>query len=63
MGMSGSNVPPELKINIGNIVSTVVNHYDGKGGGSLDYGQGFISKSDIRESDIFNDIKQAFPKK
>ncbi|MFX1457303.1 MAG: alanine--tRNA ligase, partial [Promethearchaeota archaeon] len=40
MGMLGSKVSLDSEINIGKIVSNVVEHFGGKGGGSLDYGQG-----------------------
>jgi len=60
MGMSGSKLPLELDINIGNIVSTVVEHYSGKGGGKYDFGQGFITKKGVNSTDVLNHIKDKY---
>ncbi len=57
MGMSGKKPSKELDFNIGNFVRECVLNFGGKGGGSKDYGQGFIAKKDLKVEEILNYIK------
>jgi len=60
MGMSGSRLSRESGINIGKIVSAIVKHYNGKGGGKNDFGQGFITKKGITSADVLQHIKDKY---
>ena len=60
MGMSGRSISLKSDINIGNIVSKTVKHFDGKGGGKNDFGQGFITKKGISLVDIIQYIKENY---
>ncbi|MFX0037807.1 MAG: alanine--tRNA ligase [Promethearchaeota archaeon] len=60
MGMSGSKLSIDADINIGNIVSKVVNHYGGKGGGNSDFGQGSITKKGVNSADVLQFIKDNY---
>ncbi|MFW9972464.1 MAG: alanine--tRNA ligase [Candidatus Odinarchaeota archaeon] len=60
MGMRGNKLSMDLDVNIGKIVSTVVEHYGGKGGGKSDFGQGLISKTGIKADDVLNHIKNTY---
>ncbi len=57
MGMSGNELSLDENINIGNTVSTTVRHYDGKGGGPTDFGQGLISKKGVTSADVIQHIR------
>ncbi len=60
MGMSGSKLSLDSDINIGDIVSTTVKHYDGSGGGSSDFGQGFITKRGVTSAYVLKRIKDIY---
>ncbi len=60
MGMSGSNLSLDSDINIGNIVSSVVEYYGGKGGGKSDFGQGFITKKGVKTSNVLNHVRDNY---
>ncbi|MBY8984085.1 MAG: alanine--tRNA ligase [Candidatus Lokiarchaeota archaeon] len=49
LGMIGSKPAQESKFNIGDFIKDLVTHYNGKGGGNKDYGQGVIEKFSLDE--------------
>jgi len=49
LGMSGSKPAQESKFNIGEFIKESVTHFNGKGGGKKDYGQGLIENFAIDE--------------
>ncbi|TFF89273.1 MAG: hypothetical protein EU548_07750, partial [Promethearchaeota archaeon] len=61
MGMVGERPSEKLEFNMGNFISKCVSQFGGKGGGRKDFGQGFISRNDLKINDIVNYIeKQLF---
>ncbi|TFG24330.1 MAG: alanine--tRNA ligase [Promethearchaeota archaeon] len=58
MGMLGVRPSEKLEFNMGNFVSKCVSQFGGKGGGRKDFGQGFISRNDLKVDDIINYIKK-----
>jgi len=60
MGMSGRKLSLKSDINIGSIVSKTVKHFNGKGGGKNDFGQGFITKKGISSEDVLQHIKDNY---
>jgi alanyl-tRNA synthetase len=58
LGMGSKNIVNDLNLNIGEFVKGVVEQFGGKGGGSLDYGQGLIDIMDTNLSDVINKIKE-----
>ena len=49
LGMIGSQPAQESEFNIGGFIKEVVTHFNGKGGGNKDYGQGLIDDFNIDE--------------
>jgi alanyl-tRNA synthetase len=49
LGMSGSKPTLESEFNIGDFIKKSVTHFNGKGGGKKDYGQGLIDNFSIDE--------------
>ncbi len=60
MAMSGRNLLLKSDINIGTIVSKTVKHFNGKGGGKADFGQGFITKKGVSSVKVLQHIKENF---
>ena len=60
MGMSGQKLSLKSDINIGSIVSKTVKHFNGKGGGKNDFGQGFITEKGISSTDVLQHIKNNY---
>lgn len=60
MAMAGSNLSMKSDINIGSIISKTVKHYDGKGGGKDDFGQGSIPKKEVSSKNVFQYIKENY---
>jgi len=60
MGMAGSKISLNPEINIGDIIRNTVSHFNGKGGGKNDYGQGFISSKGINSKEILKYIKENY---
>lgn len=60
LGMLGKKPSEELNYNLGQFIKDLVAKFGGKGGGSPDYGQGFISKSDITVEEILPYIEKEF---
>jgi len=60
MGMSGNKLSLDSDINIGDIISTTAKYYDGNGGGTSDYGQGFITKKGTTSADVLRHIKDIY---
>ncbi len=62
MGMSGSKSSIESDINIGNIVSAIKKHFNGKGGGKNDFGQVLITKKGVTSAEVLQYIKNNYIK-
>ncbi|MGM0470111.1 MAG: alanine--tRNA ligase [Promethearchaeati archaeon] len=62
MGMLGSKASKELDIHLGNFIREILIHFGGKGGGSHEFGQGFIGKEDLEPDEIKNHIKKTILK-
>jgi alanyl-tRNA synthetase len=60
MGMSGSKSSLESDINIGTIVSSIKEYYNGQGGGKKDFGQAFITKKGVSSMEILQYIKDNY---
>ena len=60
MGMSGRKISLKSDINIGTIVSKTVKHFNGKGGGKNDFGQGFITKKGVSSLDVLQYLKDNY---
>lgn len=58
MGMLGPKASRELDINLGNSIREIISHFGGKGGGSLEFFQGFIGNKDLEPEQIKNYIKK-----
>ncbi|MFX0074836.1 MAG: alanine--tRNA ligase [Candidatus Hermodarchaeota archaeon] len=58
LGMVSKNIVNKLDLNIGDFVKEVVEHYGGKGGGSVDYGQGLIESMNIQSESVISKIKE-----
>jgi len=48
MGMLGEGPSEKLEFNMGNFISKCVSQFGGKGGGRKDFGQGFISRNNLK---------------
>ncbi len=57
LGMMGKNASNKLKINIGAFIKDISLKLNGKGGGSIDYGQGFINNLHIEGTELLNIIR------
>jgi len=57
MGMMGSNVKAKLDFNMGIFITETSSRFEGKGGGSDDYGQGFINDKAVSINDVLKFIQ------
>ncbi|MFX0041874.1 MAG: alanine--tRNA ligase [Candidatus Hodarchaeota archaeon] len=60
MSMSGRNLSLKSDINIGKIVTRTVKHFNGKGGGRNDFGQGFITEKGVSSEKVLQYIKENY---
>ncbi len=58
MGMLGAIPAKNGDFDMGIFISNAVSKFGGKGGGKIDYGQGFINKKDVNSQTIQNHITQ-----
>jgi len=56
IGMLGVNPSKELDFNIGSFVRDCVSNFGGKGGGNVEYGQGFIENETLNVKDVITYI-------
>ncbi len=56
IGMLGTNPSKELNFNMGSFVRDCVSNFDGKGGGNVEYGQGFIENKTLNVRDVITYI-------
>jgi len=57
MGMLGKKVAENLTLDIGDLIKSVSEKFDGKGGGRKDYGQGFIENKKISLNRVIKSIQ------
>ncbi|MFX1317003.1 MAG: alanine--tRNA ligase-related protein, partial [Promethearchaeota archaeon] len=60
IGMLGKKPSKELDFNMGEFIREIVVEFGGKGGGSNDYGQGFIGNIQTNAQDVLNYIQDKF---
>ena len=60
LGMLGEKPSKSSEFNIGNFIRDCVLNFGGKGGGRLDYGQGFIPNNDLKIQDVLDYIESSF---
>jgi alanyl-tRNA synthetase len=58
LGMMGDYPSNKLQLNMGSFIKNISERFNGKGGGSLDYGQGFMKKLDSEDSELINIIRE-----
>ena len=58
IGMLGANPSKELDFNMGSFVRDCVSNFGGKGGGNVEYGQGFIDDLDLNVADVLSYINE-----
>ena len=57
IGMLGTNPSKELDFSMGTFVRDCVSNFGGKGGGNVEYGQGFIDDLDLNVSDVIDYVQ------
>ncbi|TFG26173.1 MAG: hypothetical protein EU532_10600, partial [Promethearchaeota archaeon] len=62
LGMLGENPSKSSELNMGEIIQDCVVNFGGKGGGRLDYGQGFIPKNDLNIDIVLDYIQTQISK-
>ncbi|NHJ20613.1 MAG: alanine--tRNA ligase [Candidatus Lokiarchaeota archaeon] len=58
LGMASKDIFNKLNLNIGNLVKEVVEHFEGKGGGRADYGQGLVDKKETSSLNVITKLKE-----
>ena len=63
LGMMGQQPLKKLNFNMGSFIKSISEKFSGKGGGSIDYGQGFIEKMKVETAELLEIIKEELEKK
>ena len=58
LGMMGQQPSNKLNLNMGSFIKGISEKFNGKGGGSIDYGQGFIKDCQIEGIDFIHMIRE-----
>ena len=58
MGMLGTKPAKEKIFHMGNFIKKILEKFEGKGGGGIDYGQGLITDESVDIKEIFEEIKK-----
>ncbi|MBY9007473.1 MAG: alanine--tRNA ligase [Candidatus Lokiarchaeota archaeon] len=58
MGMMGPEPKEKSNLNLGNLIKNCVDNYNGKGGGTKDFGQGYIPKINLSTEVIITYLKK-----
>ncbi len=62
LGMMGQQPSNKLKLNMGSFIKNFSKRFNGKGGGSIDYGQAFIKDRKSKGSELLNIIREDLEK-
>lgn len=63
LGMMGQQPSNKLDFSLGSFIKNISEKFNGKGGGSIDYGQGFIDKTKVKGTDLIHIIREELRKK
>jgi len=62
LGMMGQQPSNKLNLNMGSFIKDISEQFDGKGGGSVDYGQGFIKYNKNKVTKLLHIIREDLKK-
>ncbi|MBD3212080.1 MAG: alanine--tRNA ligase [Candidatus Lokiarchaeota archaeon] len=62
MGMLGPKASEDLDLHLGNFIRKIISHFDGKGGGSSEFFQGFIGNKDLDLEEIKSHLREELHK-
>jgi len=62
LGMMGNQPSNKFNLNMGSFIKDISERFSGKGGGSIDYGQGFIKGHKIEENELLSIIREELEK-
>jgi alanyl-tRNA synthetase len=58
LGMMRQQPSNKLSFNMGSFIKSISQNFNGKGGGSIDYGQGFIENPKIKGKELIHLIRK-----